>query len=440
LGISFVKIALSLAFVVLLVSATVRAEDWPQWMGANRDNVWRESGIVQKFPPGGPRVLWRTPVAGGYAGPAVAAGRVYVTDYVTTADVKVDNFDRKQFSGTERVLCLEESTGKKLWKHEYPVQYGISYPAGPRCTPNIHEGKVYTLGAEGHLFCLDATSGKVLWSKDLPKEYKTKTALWGYAGHPLIDGQKLICVVGGEGSHVVAWDKNTGKEIWRALTSADQGYAPPKIIEAGGARQLILFHPHALVSVDPETGKEHWSVPYEASNGSAIMTPIHAGNLLYVAGYSNKNMLVELADDRPAATMLWRDKSRTAISPVNVQPFLMDRTLYGFDQSGQLTGIDLATGDRLWQTNEPLSSKRPVGSGTAFIVKNGDRFWMFNELGELLITKLSAVGYEEIDRAKVIEPTNLAFGRDVVWSPPAWANRRAYIRNDKECICVDLAE
>ena len=434
------KLTLALTCMSLFVTTIAHADDWPQWMGANRDNVWRESGIIQKFPASGPRVIWRAPVAGGYAGPAVAAGRVYITDYVTTENVKVDNFDRKQFSGTERVVCLAEATGKELWKHEYPVEYGISYPAGPRCTPNVHEGKVYTLGAEGNLFCFDAASGAVVWSKNLPQEYKTKTPLWGYAGHPLIDGQKLICLAGGNGSHVVALDKDTGEEIWRALTSSEQGYAPPKIIEAGGVRQLILFHPHALVSVDPETGRQHWSVPYEASSGSAIMTPVRAGNLLYVAGFSNKNLLVELSDGKPAASVLWRDKSKTAISPVNVQPFLEGRILFGFDQNGFLYGIDLATGDRLWQSGKPLNTKRPLGSGTSFIVKNGDHFWMFNELGELLITKLSRSGYEEIDRAMVIEPTNLAFGRDVVWSPPAWANRHAYIRNDKECLCIDLAQ
>lgn len=433
-------LTLPLTCFLVLVSAAIQAEDWPQWMGAGRDNVWRETGIAQKFPEGGPPVVWRAPVAGGYAGPAVAKGRVYLTDYVTTENVKVANFDRKQFSGTERVLCLSEVTGKELWKHEYPVKYGISYPAGPRCTPNVNQGKVYTLGAEGNLFCFDAATGKVLWSKDLPQDYKTKTALWGYAGHPLIDGQNLICVAGGKGSHVVALNKNTGEEVWRALTSAEQGYAPPKIIEAAGVRQLVLFHPRALVSVDPETGKQYWSVPYEASSGSAIMTPIRSGNLLYVGGFSHKNMLVRLADNKPGATMVWRDQPKKAISPVNVQPFLEDRTLYGFDQNGLLMAMDLASGDRIWQSGEPLGAKRPTDSGTAFIVKNGERFFMFNERGELLITRLSTKGYEEIDRAKVIEPTNLAFGREVVWSPPAWANRRVYLRNDQECLCLDLAE
>ena len=143
-------------------------------MGPNRDNVWRESGIVEKFPDGGPKVLWRTPIAGGYAGPAVADGKVFITDYVTTDDVKVDNFDRKEFTGQERIQCLDEATGKVLWTHEYPVKYAISYPSGPRCTPNVESNRVYTLGAEGHLVCLNTADGKVIWSHDLKQDYETK--------------------------------------------------------------------------------------------------------------------------------------------------------------------------------------------------------------------------------------------------------------------------
>ena len=134
----------------LLVGRTASADDWPQWMGAKRDNVWREEGLLEKFPAGGPKVLWRTPIAGGYAGPAVAAGRVFVTDYVTTDVVKIANFERKTSTGVERVLCLDEATGKILWKHECPIVYTIAYPSGPRCTPTIDGDRVYTLGAEGH--------------------------------------------------------------------------------------------------------------------------------------------------------------------------------------------------------------------------------------------------------------------------------------------------
>ncbi len=430
---------LLLASFLVLIATNLSAADWPQWMGPNRDNVWQEKGVLESFPQGGPKVLWRVPVAGGYAGPAVADGRVYVTDYVTDENVQVDNFDRKQFSGTERILCFDEATGKEIWKHEYPVRYRLSYPSGPRCVPNVHEGKVYTLGAEGDLFCLDAKTGLVVWSKNFPKDYQAKTPLWGFAAHPLIDGQKLICVVGGRDAHAVAFDKNTGKEIWRALKTPEPGYVPPTIIEAGRVRQLILFHPRAVASLNPETGKLYWSLSYEATNGAAIMTPVRGGNLLYAGSFSNKNILIQLDKDQPAAKTLWQDRPKAAISPVNVQPYLEAGTLYGFDQNGLFYGVELTTGKRLWQSGEPLKSERPVNSGTAFLVKNGKRFWMFNERGELLITKLSPQGYEEIDRVKVIEPTNAAFGRDVVWCPPAWANRRVYIRNDKECICLDLA-
>lgn len=435
------RLCLLVLFFLMLPAATteqVAADEWPQWMGPKRDNVWRETGIISKFPEGGPKVLWRTPIAGGYSGPAVAGGKVFVTDYVTKDDVRVGNFERKEFTGSERVLCLDEATGKELWKHEYPVKYTISYPAGPRCTPNVEDNRVYTLGSEGHLFCFDIPTGKIIWSKDLKTEYKTEAALWGYAAHPLIDGDQLLTLAGGEGSHIVALDKLTGKELWRSSTASEQGYSPPTIFEYGGVRQLVLLKPDAVTSINPRDGSEYWSVPYEASNGSIIMTPVLAGEYLYVAGYSNKSLLLKMDSDKPAATEVWRGK-RDIICPVNVQPFLIDDVLYGFDQKGVMRAIKLPEGDKLWETQD-IIGKRPAGSETAFLVQHEDRFWMFNELGELIIAKLSPEGYSEIDRVKVIEPSNLAFGRDVVWSAPAFANRHAYIRNDKEIICVDLSK
>ena len=428
-----------LLLTALLFCSVAGADDWPQWMGPNRDNVWRETGIVEKFPVGGPKVLWRTPISGGYAGPAIAAGKVFITDYVTADDVKVENFEReKQISGKERVLCLDEATGKIIWTHEYPVRYTISYPAGPRCTPNVDGDRVYTLGAEGDLHCLNISDGKVVWSRDLKKDYSTKAALWGYAAHPLIDGDKLLCLAGGPGSHIVAFNKSDGSEIWRSSTSPEQGYSPPTIIEYGGVRQLILLRPDAVSSIDPETGKEYWSLPYEASSGSIIMSPILVNEYLYAAGYSNHSLLIQLDSSKPAAKEVWREK-QNVISPVNVQPFLDGNVIYGFDQKGVLRAISIPDGNRLWETTDVIG-KRPAGSETAFIVRYEDRYFLFSELGELLIAKLSPQGYEEIDRAKVIEPTNIAFGRDVVWSMPGFASRHAYIRNDKEIICVDLAE
>ena len=413
------------------------ADEWPQWMGPDRDNVWKETGLIDKFPADGPKILWRASVAGGYAGPAVVGDNVFVTDYVTSDNVKVANFQRQEFTGTERVLCLDEATGAVKWKHEYPVKYTLSYPAGPRCTPTVDDGHVYTLGAEGHLFCFDVSSGDIVWSKDLQRDYETKSALWGYASHPLIDGDKLICIVGRDGCHVVAFDKRTGDELWRAQTAPEQGYSPPTIFEVAGKRQLVILSPSSVTALDPQSGDSYWSVPYEATSGSIIMSPVMAGNYLYAAGYANKNLLLQV--DGTDAEVVWQDASGKGLSPVNVQPMIVDKTLYGFDQDGQLMAVALPSGERLWKTPAPIG-KRKVGSGTAFIVKQADRFWLFNENGELVMARLSPQGYEEIDRAKVIEPTNVAFGRDVVWCMPAFAHQKMYVRNDEECICVKLSQ
>src|ERR1700733_10620028 len=146
------------AVAIALVPASIQADDWPQWLGPERDGIWRESGVVEKLPPGGPKVLWRVPVGGGYSGPAVTGGKVYLTDRILSPDARKpsSDFDRKAVTGKERVLCFDEKTGQQLWEHHYPSTYTISYAVGPRCTPVVAEGKVWTLGSMGDLLCLDA--------------------------------------------------------------------------------------------------------------------------------------------------------------------------------------------------------------------------------------------------------------------------------------------
>jgi outer membrane protein assembly factor BamB len=438
---SFRNITLA-AIVTLAFASVATADDWPQWMGPKRDNVWRETGIVEKFPEGGPKILWRTPINGGYAGPAVVGGKVYVLDRILAKGVinPEDPFDTKQkINSTERVQCLNAKDGKIIWKHEYPCPYQISYPAGPRCTPLVHDGKVYTLGAMGNLICFEADSGKVVWEKDFKETYKAKPALWGYASHPIIDGKKLITLVGGEGSHVVAFDKDTGKELWKAGDQKETGYSPVLFTEAGGKRQMIVACPKAVYSVNPESGEEYWKTAFNADSGCCVMTPLRAGDHLYVGAYHGKNLLLKLTADKPGAEVVWKDKKDHGISPVNVQPFLIENVLYGYDDENGMLAVEIPSGKRLWQSNGPLGDEAK-GSDTAFIVKNGDRFFFFAETGHLVIGKLTPKGFEEIDRAKVLDQTNAAFGRKVVWCAPAYADKKAFIRNDKEIICIDLAK
>jgi outer membrane protein assembly factor BamB len=199
---------------LIVASSAVRADDWPQWLGPQRDGVWRETGILEKFPEGGPKIRWRAPIGAGYTGPAVAGDRVYVMDRCSALTAKKPSagVGRGKIPGTERVVCLNEKDGQTLWTHEYDCLYTISYPLGPRTTPLVKDGHVYTLGAEGNLFCLEARTGKVIWSRELKKDYKVPAPMWGFSAHPLLEGQKLICMVGGKDTTVVAFDKDTGKE------------------------------------------------------------------------------------------------------------------------------------------------------------------------------------------------------------------------------------
>ena len=437
----------ALCFIFPFIALAGFADDWPQWQGPQRDSVWRESGIIEKFPEQGPPLRWKSSIGGGYAGPAVSAGKVYVTDrqLANGASNPSDPFQRGVIAGSERVLCFNEADGKLLWQYVYDCPYTISYPSGPRTTPLIHSGKVYTLGSEGNLICLDAKSGKVIWQRDFKKDFAIPTPMWGFAGNPLIDGQKLICLVGGDKSTVVAFDKDSGKEIWRALTSKEPGYSSPVIIQAAGKRQLILWNPESANSLDPETGKLNWSEPVQSRAGMSIATPRKLDDLLLFTSFYNGSLMMRLDKDKPGATSIWRtakasEKDTTQLNSVMSTPFLEPGYIYGVCSYGQLRCLNASTGERVWETFKATTQGEPVRWANAFIVKNGNRFFLFNEKGDLIIARLSPAGYDEISRAHLLEPTSDAAGRAVLWSHPAFANGCIFARNDKEIACFDLKQ
>jgi len=429
----------SAAFVALLWSGSARADDWPQWLGPQRDGVWRETGILDKFPAGGPTVRWRTPISAGYSGPAVAGGRVFVTDRVLAEGAKdpKDPFKRGNTPSTERVICLNQADGKILWTYSYDCPYTISYPLGPRTTPSVSDGRVYTFGAEGNLVCLGVEKGDLVWARDLKKDYGVKAPLWGFSSHPLVDGQKLIVVGGGKGSIVVALDRATGKELWKALSAEEPGYCPPVIFETGGKRQLIVWDSDAVSSLDPETGSVYWSQPLKPAMAMAIATPRLQANSLFLTG-PGAAALLHLRDGAPAAEVAWRGDKMKGFQSVFGTPFFEDGYLYGVGKDAALVCVKAETGEKLWETMAPNRGKK-LQSGDFFIVKNGDRFFLYVESGDLIIAKLSPKGYQEIDRAHLVDPMSAAFGRVVVWSHPAFADRCVFARNDKEIVCVSLA-
>ena len=442
-------------------ATAARADDWPQWLGPQRDGVWREKGIVDKFPAGGPKILWRKPVGGGYAGPAVANGKVYVIDRLLAAGAEnpKNPFDKKpNIAGSERVICFDALSGKIVWEHKYDCPYfSLSYATGPRCTPLIAGGKVYTLGAMGDLVCLDANKGTPIWSKKLMKEYgldELPGSGWGFAGHPLLDGDRLICLVGGKGSIAVAFNKDTGEEIWKSLSAKEPGYDPPTLIEHGGKRMVIIWHPESINALDPVTGKRYWSQVFgdrkQIGAGMTIPQPRQTGDQLFLSAFYAGSVLLQLHGDKQPE-VVWKAHGRSenpddtvALHCVMSTPFIKDGHIYGVCSYGELRCLDLKTGERLWSTHEPITGKS-TRWGNAFLTPHQDRVFLFNEKGELILSKMSPKGYEEISREKILEPKTPIPGfkgtpRLVIWSHPAYAGRCCFARSDDELVCVSLAK
>lgn len=426
--------ALPLCFSLLLglTGAGALADDWPQWRGVKRDGVWREQGLVEKF--AGPELqpVWRVPVSNGYSGPTVANGRVYLTDRVT---------DPKQL---ERVHCFDARNGKTLWTHSYDAPYGgVGYPDGPRASVTVHDGRAYSLGALGHLYCFDAAKGKVLWSKDLNSLYQIDLPTWGIASAPLIEGDLVIVQAGGKDACLVALDRKTGNERWRGI-SDPASYSAPLVITQAGKRVLVCWTADRVLGLDPQTGKLHWEAPFTRARWPiGVASPVQEGELLFVTSAIDGSLMLRAPKDRLAVERVWLRKGPTenrtdALHSLISTPLMMDGHIYGIDISGELRCLDARTGDRLWESLAPVPKARWAA---AHLTQNGDRTWIFNERGELIIAKLSPKGYEEISRARLIRPTmgQLPQRGGVCWAHPAYANRHVFVRNDEELLCANLA-
>ncbi len=416
--------------VAALLGAPAPADDWPQWRGPKRDGIWRETGIATRLPAGALAHVWRTPIGPGYAGPAVAGGRVFV-------------LDRQKSEHTERVLCLDAKTGAVLWTHAYPCRYrDISFDSGPRCTPTVAGGKVYTVGTMGDLHCLETETGKVRWAKDYVEDFGARVQVWGVAAAPLVDGERVIAVTGGSGgAMVVAFHKDTGAELWRALPEQHPGYSTPILIETGGARQLVVWLTAEAAGLDPATGAVLWRREFPCKD-PIVSTPLFAEDKLLLSAFYNGSRMFRMEGGAPVP--LWAGKSSSemeaetdGLHALMCPPMMAGGHVYGVCSYGALRCLDAETGARVWETHAATGQGR---WWNAFLVMHGERTFIVNEQGELIIAKLTAQGYEELSRAQLLAPTSKVLSRTVVWSHPAFAYRHVFARNDREIVCASLAE
>lgn len=421
-----------LLFSLLLPPISTELEDWPQWRGPRRDGTWTETGLVEAFPAEQLELRWRAPIGTGYSGPTVADGRVYVSDRLTEPEE------------VERVHCFDWKSGEVLWSHSYACDYGrISYDAGPRCSVLVHGARAYSLGTAGHLFCFDARSGDVLWKHDLQEEYDIQMPIWGIAASPVIEDDLLIVPASGKDAYLVAFDLVQGEERWRSLS--DRGnYSAPIVIDHAGERILVSMTGDRIVGVNAKSGALRWEYPFKPKNMPlGVAAPVVYEDLLLFTAFYDGALVLVLDPDEAKVEKLWRRCGQNEIKTDALQgiistPLIRGDHVYGVDSYGQLRCLRLSDGERLW---EDLTATPKARWSNIHFVQNGERTWMFNERGELLIADLSPEGFKELSRAKLIEPTLGQLDRrgGVCWSHPAYAEKHVFARNDRELVCASLA-
>ena len=417
----------------LLTPLSARTADWPEWRGSGRTGIWSETGLIDRFPSNGLPVLWRAPIHSGYSAPSVASGRVFITDFQPESGRR----------GIERLAALDLDTGRIAAKVEWAANYaGIDYPSGPRAAPTVDGDRVYVLGGEGHLLCVSIPDWSTLWTEQIRGR---ELPPWGMACAPVIYRDLLITMGAAKyDAKVVAFHKLTGKVAWRAVSNeTGVGYSQPLLIDVEGQSQLIVWHAGAITCLDPSTGRIIWNDPFPIRMETPIATPVWEPPHLLVSAFFNGARLLRL--ERGSARQIWTSETDNALEndglhALMASPIIEGDHIYGVSSYGQFRCLRLDTGELLWETQAVTVEK--ARNASAFFVRNGDRWWINNDRGELILARLSPSGYKEIDRTHLIEPTSPPGARReagaVHWSHPAYAGGRIYVRNDKEVLCSDL--
>ncbi len=402
---------------LLLCWSFAEAGDWPQWLGPNRDGASSEKVAPWKEPP---KVLWRRQVGEGNSSPVIANGRVFLHAKVRDDDA-------------EELLTVDTRTGKLLWDEAYPRSaFKSRFGNGPRGTPAVAGNHVYTFGITGVLTCFDVIARNRVWQVDTLKEFGATNLFFGMSCSPLVDGGRVLVNVGGKGASVVAFDKDTGKVVWK---SRDDGasYSSPIVFGEGKERQVVFLTQQGLVSLNPADGSLFWKFPLIDKLFESSTTPIRAGETLLASSitFGSVGLQLDTKDGKPEATQLWKNKDLTCYfsTPVPVGPdhiyMVTGNDPLAIFHQATLHCIEAKTGKDLW------SKPKVVGKYHASLLRTGDnKLLMLEEAGNLVLLDPNPKEYRELARSKVCGET---------WAHPALANGKLYIRDDKELICLQLA-
>ena len=389
---------------LLLAASGLGAEggDWPHWRGPNGNGVSAETQWNPTAVDSHPRILWKASLGTGFSSVAVAGRRLYALG---------------NENGKDTVFCLEAKTGKTAWTYVYSCGQG-PYP-GPRATPAVDEGFVYTLSREGHLFCLDAETGKPRWARHLVKDFRAVPPTWDFAGSPVISGSRLIMNAGESG---MALDKTSGEKLWGS-GGGPGSYATPVLAEIAGKPAVVLFRRSSVAAIDPASGAELWSFPWQTESDVNAADPLVIGNTVFVSSaYGHGCALYDVGGARP------REVWKSVAFQSHFSSFVtMDGYIYGVDGDARQSGtgtlrcLDARTGREAW------SSRTGFGS----LIAVGKRLIVLNSAGVIITAEATPSAYRELARGPL--------PRNQYWTPPAFSRGTLYVRNlEGDLFAIDM--
>jgi outer membrane protein assembly factor BamB len=401
---------LLMGVAVLISGGKVCADDWPQFLGPNRNGVSSEAGLDTSWPKDGPRVVWECELGAGWSSPVVANGRLIL--FHRQGDVEV-------------VASRDAATGKKQWNYDYATGYedDFGFDPGPRATPLIAGKHVYTLGAEGKMHCLELATGKRIWDRALKDDYRAAKGFFGIATSPALEDDLLLVNIGGANAGIIALNKDTGKEVWKATKDA-ASYSSPVVATIDGARHALFLTRAGIVSLDPANGNVRFTKPWRSRNNASVnaATPVVVGKeVFFSASYDTGAILLTARKD--SFDEIWSNDE--SLSCHYGTPIYYDGRLYGFhgrqEQKASLRCID-------WKTGEVRWSKDQFGCGS--MIRVGDLLVILNENGELVLVEATSRSFKELARAPVLGAGCRA--------QIALSNGKLYARDTKKLVCLEL--
>ena len=397
---------------LLALAVNAYCGNCPRFRGPNGDGQFDETGLLKKWPDGGPKLAWSVDGLGkGYSSAAIADGTIYVT-----------GMDDKQ----QGYLFAFNLDGTPKWKTVYGEELPQKGPAvaGTRGTPTIDKDRIFVMTGFGKLITLETTKGQAVRSVDLPEIFGAEQARFGFAECVLVDGEKVICTPGGPNASLVALNRDTGEVIWKTKDLSQQSACcSARIINHAGKKQIVTMLADSVVAVDPQTGDLLWQAEHKHRAGVQPNPPLYSNGMIYISsGMGAGGEMLEIADDGMSVISKWTDRTLDCQMQGTV---LVDGYIYGAAQSGEkgLVCLELKTGKVMWNES---SIKQGI------VICADGMLYIYDGEGNVHLVKPNPESFEPVSKFAVTK------GTDEHWAHPAIAGGRLYIRHGDSLIAYEI--